>query len=82
MFFSKGMYSDFFFLTAAPVANRSSWARGWIEAAPGAYATATAAPDLSLISDLHCSLQQHQILNSQSEARDWTHILLETTLGL
>ena len=32
--------------------------------------TATAMLDLSYICDLHCSLQQHQILNPLSEASD------------
>ena len=35
----------YFFLTAAPMAYRSSWARGRIRAADGAYATAMATPD-------------------------------------
>ena len=35
-----------------------------------ACATATAMLDLSLVGDLHQSLQQHQILNPLSEARD------------
>ena len=34
------------------------------------YTTATATPDLSRICDLHCSSQQHLILNPLSEARD------------
>ena len=46
-----------------------------------AYATATATPDPSGICDLHHSLQQCQILNPLSEARDGTHILTETVLG-
>ena len=43
-----------------------------------AYATARATPDPSLICDLHCSSPQHQILNPLSEARDQTHILMDT----
>ena len=31
---------------------------------------------------LDCSLQQHQILNPLSEARDRTHILMDTSLVL
>ena len=47
---------------------------------PGpACATATATLDLSLICDLCHSLQQHQIINPLSEARDQTHVLTETT---
>ena len=37
-----------------------------------AYATATATPDLSRVCDLRCSLEQRQILNPPSEARDGT----------
>ena len=44
-----------------------------------AYATATATPDPSHICDLYCSLQQYQILNPLSEARDWTCILMDTS---
>ena len=46
-----------------------------------AYTTATAMPDPSHICDLHHSLQQCQILNSLSDARDWTLILTDTMLG-
>ena len=60
-------------------AHGSSQARGWIGAAAEAYATATATLDPSHICNLHRSLQQHQILNSLSEARDQTYILMETT---
>ena len=40
--------------------------------------TATAMRDLSHICDLCCSLWQHRIFNSLSEARDQTHILTDT----
>ena len=40
-----------------------------------AYATATATPDPSHLSDLHWSLRQRQILNPLSKARDQTQIL-------
>jgi len=53
----------FFFPRATPAAYGSSQARG---------RRATATPDLSRIQDLHGSLQQHQILNPLSEARDHT----------
>ena len=46
-----------------------------------AYATATAMQDLSCICNLHHSSQQHWILNALSEARDWTHILMDTSRG-
>ena len=42
-----------------------------------AYTTATATPDLSHICDLCCSLRT--ILNPLSEARDGTHILMDTS---
>ena len=42
------------------------------------YATASATPDLSHICNLCRSLQQRQILNPLSKARDWTHILMDT----
>ena len=44
-----------------------------------AYATATAMPDLSGICNLHFSSWQHGILNALSEARDQTHILMDTS---
>ena len=45
-----------------------------------AYATATAMWDLNRIFDLHHSWQQRQILNPLSkEARDQTHILMDTS---
>ena len=40
------------------------------------YATATATSNLSRVCDLHHSLQQRQILNPLSEARDWIHNLM------
>ena len=46
-----------------------------------ATATATATLDLSCLSDLCCSLKQYQILNPLSEARDWTHNLMDTMSG-
>ena len=44
-----------------------------------AFATATAMPDPSHICDLHCSSEQHQILNPLSGARDQTHIFMDTS---
>ena len=41
-----------------------------------AYITATA--DQSHVCDLHCSLWQRRILNPLREARDPTHILMDT----
>ena len=45
------------------------------------HGTATAMPDLSHIFDLSHSLWQCQILNPLSEARDGTHILMDTMVG-
>ena len=64
---------------AAPVAYGRSQPGGQIGAAAVAYATAT--PDPSHICDLCHSLQQRQIFNPLSEARDGTHILTETMSG-
>ena len=44
-----------------------------------AYVKATATPDLSCIFNLQRSLWQYQILNSLSEARDQTYILMDTS---
>ena len=44
-----------------------------------AYAIATATGDPSCICDLHHSSRLHQILNPLSEARDRTHILMNTS---
>ena len=43
------------------------------------YTTATAMPDPSCICDLSYSLQQHQILNALSKARDQIHIFMGTS---
>ena len=44
-----------------------------------ATATASSIWDPSCICDLHCSSLQHQILNPLSEAKDRTHILMDTS---
>ena len=43
------------------------------------YATATARPAMSCVCTLHHSSQQGWILNSLGEARDRTHILMDTS---
>ena len=43
------------------------------------YTTATATQDLSHGCDLHRSSWQHQIPNPLSKARNWTHILMDTS---
>ena len=44
-----------------------------------ATATATAAPDLSCVCDLHHSSRQYQILNPLNRARDQNCILIDTS---
>ena len=44
-----------------------------------AYTTATATLDQSCICDLHHSSWQRRIFNPQSEARDQTHVLMDTS---
>ena len=51
---------------------------GW-ELKLASYTTAVATGDLGGICDLHHSLWQHRILNPLSEARDLTHILMDTS---
>ena len=43
------------------------------------YALATATPDLSCVCDLHPSSWQCRILNPLSEARDQTHLFMDTS---
>ena len=70
----------FFRAEPAPSAYGSSQARGRIRAgAAQAYTTATATPDLSCVCNLHYSSGQHGILNPLSEARDRTHVLMDTS---
>ena len=61
----------------------SSWARSWIRAAAAClyclHHNHTVMPGPSCICDLcHC-LRQYWIFNPQIEARDWTHILMDTS---
>ena len=60
----------FVFSRAAPPAYGGSQARIQLELQPPGYAKATATQDPSRVCVLHHSSQQHQILNSLSEARD------------
>ena len=46
-----------------------------------AHTTATGTQDPSHDQDLHRSSEQHQILNPLREARDRTHILMDTMSG-
>ena len=67
----------FFFLRAAPLHMDIPRLGVKLELQPLAYATITALPDLSLDCNLHHSSWQHWILNSLSEARDRTCILMD-----
>ena len=69
----------FFLFRAVPAAYESSWARGPIGAPAPAGAVRCAGLHHSHICDRCHSLQQHWILNSLSEARDQTHILMDTS---
>ena len=68
----------FAFFRAAPVTCDVSRVGAESELQLPAYTTAIAVWDPSRICDLHHSSQQHRILNSLSEARDQTHIPVDT----
>ena len=74
------IYLFIFLFRFTLVAYRSSQARSQIGATLLAYATATdtVAWNPSHICGLHHSSWQHWILNPLSEARDQTHILMDT----
>lgn len=70
----------YLFFTATPVAYGSSQATGLNQSCTcQPLLEATAMPDLSHIRNLHHSMWQHRILNPLSEARDPTHILMDTS---
>ena len=71
-------YIFIFLFRAAPPAYANSQVRDWIGAGAEACATATVKEDPSRICNLHCRLQQHWIFSPLSEARDQTHILMDT----
>ena len=64
---------------AAPAAYGSSQARGRIAAIAAGLCHSHSNVGLSLICNLHPSLQQGHILNTLSEARDRTHILMDAS---
>ena len=76
--FKALFFFSLLFFRAASTAYGSSQARGQIGAVAAAYTTATATRDPSCVCDLHHSSRQCQILNPLSEARDQTHILMDT----
>ena len=67
------------FFRAILTACGSSQAEVQLELQLSAYTSATETQDLSHIFDLHHSSWQLQILNPLSEARDWTHIFMDTS---
>ena len=74
----QGAFFCFCLFRAAPVAYGGSQARAPKELWP-AYATATATRDPSHVCDLYHSSRQCWILNPLSEARDPTHVLMDTS---
>ena len=61
---------------ATPAAYGGSKARGRIRGAV-AFAIATAKPDPSCVCNLHHGLQQRQVFNPLSKARNWTCVLMD-----
>ena len=77
---SRTMFRFFFFVFLAPHPQHMEVPKlgGQLELRPPTYTTATAIPDLSHVCDLHHSSWQHQILDPLIEARDQTHVLMDT----
>ena len=73
------IYIFFCLFRAEPAAYGCSQVRGRIRAVASGLATATAVQDLSHICNPHHRSQQCWILNSLSEARDQTRILMDTS---
>ena len=71
----------FFFgvILATSTAYGSSKARDWIGAIATSLHHSHTMPDLSHIGDLHHSSRQCQIVNLLNKARDWTHVLMDTS---
>ena len=69
----------FYTLRAAPTSYGVSQARGLIGAVAAGLHRVTAMPDASCVGNLHNSSQQCWILNPLSEAKDQTHILMDTS---
>ena len=81
IFFFLFFFFVFVFLLfrATPIAHGSSQATSSMELQLLAYTIATPVQDLSHVFDLNYRSQQHWILNPLSKARDWTHILMDTS---
>ena len=73
------LFVGFGLFRVAPAAYGSFLARGQIRAVAAAYTTATATLGPRRVFNLHHNSQQHQILNPLSEARDQTHVLMDTS---
>ena len=78
---SRVLFIYLSFCRAEPVAHGNSEARleVQLELQLPAYTTATAMPDQTCICDLHHSSWQCRLLNPLREARDRTHILMDTS---
>ena len=74
--FSHSLFSS---LPPSPAAMEVPWLGGESDLQPLACTMATATQYPSCIRDLCCILQQCQILNPPSEARDGTCVLMDTT---
>ena len=76
----KGKYNSFSYFFLRPHLQHREVPRIGVksELQMLAYTTATAIPDPSCICDLCHSLQQCEILNPLNEAKDRTHILMDT----
>ena len=74
------LFSFFFFFLLEPLPRHMEVPRRGVqsELQPPACTTATATPDPSHVGDLHHSSWQRQILNPLGEARDRTHIFMDT----
>ena len=72
----------FFFLGIYPQQYGGSHARGPIRATAPSLCHTIATPDLSHVCNVSHSLQQRWILNPLSKARDWTHIIMDTSQDL
>ena len=77
LFFLRFIFYLFIFLMVA--AYGSSQARGWIGAAATAYSTVTALPDASWNATYTGAHDNAGSFNPLSKARDWTHILMDTS---
>ena len=69
----------FFLFRAAPMSYQSSQARGQIRAIAAGLPHSHSKQDPSCICDLHHSLWQCWIPDPLNEARDWSHILMDTS---